>query len=131
VASKKGRKFAELKYLVAIPVPSLDQNGKPLAGARTRKWVQIVEKELTACFGGATPIPSWGTNTIDGRMLYEEGQMLVCAASKDREEFFKYQGRLQRLIVRMGKALNQKYVLVLGFPSDSVLVEMEAGTKIE
>jgi hypothetical protein len=125
VTSKKVRKFTALKYLVAVPVPSLDQNGKPLASVRIEKWVQIVEGELTGCFGGATPMPSWGTNTIDGRVLYEEGQMLVCAACKDREEFLKYQDRLRRLIVRMGKALNQKYVLVLGFPSDSVLIEME------
>jgi hypothetical protein len=43
-------------YLVAIPVPSLDHKGQPLDKKEIDEWTRRVLDELTACFGGATPM---------------------------------------------------------------------------
>ena len=92
---------------------------------QTQKWIRLAEEELTQCFGGATPIPSPGTNIIDGRILYEEGQVLVCSACGSRKEFLKYRDRLARFVERMGNDLNQDSVFLLAFRSDSLLIEIE------
>ena len=113
------------KYLVAIPVPCLDRNGKKLIRGRIEKWVRMAEKELTECFGGATPIPSSGTNIIDGKILYEKGQMLVHSTCDSRREFLKDRNRLRAFVERMGRDLDQKFVFVLACPSDSFLIEIE------
>jgi hypothetical protein len=113
------------KYLVAIPVPCLDRNGRKLIRSRIRKWVRMAEKELTECFGGATAIPSSGTNIIYGKILYESGQMLVHSTCGSRRDFLKKRDRIQAFVERMGRDLDQEFVFVLACPSDSFLVEVE------
>ena len=88
-------------------------------------WVKLAEQELTECFGGATPVPSPGTNILDGRIVYEEGQTLVCSACENRKEFLKKRDRIAAFVERMGSDLNQFAVFVLAFPSDSFLIEIE------
>jgi hypothetical protein len=121
----KAGKLTRKKYLVAIPVPGLDRNGKRLMENTVQKWVKLAEKELTDCFGGATPIPSWGTNVIDGKILYEKGQMLVYSTCDSRRDFIEKRNRIQAFVERMGKDLDQEFVFVLACPSDSFLIEIE------
>jgi len=111
--------------MVAIPVPFLDRHGKELNKRQMQKWVRLAEKELTDCFGGATPIPSAGTNIIEGQIVYEEGQTLVCSACENRKEFLKQRNRIAAFVERMGNELDQHSVFVIAFPSDSFLIEIE------
>lgn len=122
----KDRKLTQKRYMVAIPVPYLDRHGKRLKLRQTQKWIRLAEKELTECFGGATPIPSPGTNVLEGRIVYEKCQVLVYAGCKNRQEFFAKRKRIQAFIEEMGKDLNQEAVFLLACPSDSFLIEFEA-----
>ena len=115
-------------YLVAIPVPSLDRNGEPLEKKEIDEWTRRVLDVLTACFGGATPVPAPGTNVVqgsDGRMvtLFESGQVLVVSACESRAVFLRKRRRIETLAARMADRLRQEAVFVLAFPSDSFLVE--------
>lgn len=103
MAGKRNRKLTLKKYIVAIPVPFLDEHGRKLKRSEMQTWVNRVQKELTECFGGATPIPSPGTNIIDGKILYEEGQILVCSACNNRSEFLEKRDRISAFIERMGE----------------------------
>lgn len=89
------------------------------------KWIKLAEKELTECFGGATPVPSPGTNILDGRIVYEEGQTLVCSACENRKGFLEKRDRITVFVEKMGSDLTQFAVFVLAFPSDSFLIEIE------
>ena len=122
---KKDRKLTPKKYLVAVPVPFLDRHGKKLNRRQMQKWVRLAEKELTECFGGATPIPSPGTNIIEGQIVYEEGQILVCSTCENRKEFLKQRDRIAAFVESMGNDLNQHSVFLLAFRSDSFLIEIE------
>jgi hypothetical protein len=119
------------KYLVAIPVPFLDDRGRKLKRRQMQMWVRLVEQELTECFGGATPIASPGTNIIEGQILYEQGQTLILSACDNRREFLKKRDRIAALVERMGNDLNQHAVFVLAFPSDSFLIEIEKASPSE
>jgi hypothetical protein len=90
-----------------------------------QRWVDLAQEELTDCFGGATPLPSPGTNIIDGKVLYEKGQILVCSACNNRSEFLEKRDRISAFVERMGADLKQDSVFVLAFPSDSFLIEIE------
>jgi len=91
----------------------------------------MAERELTECFGGATPIPSPGTNIIDGKVLYERGQILVLSGCDSRSEFLEKRDRIQAFVERMGRDLHQKLVFVLACPSDSFLTEIETGFRVK
>ena len=82
-------------------------------------------RELTRCFGGATSILAPGDNIVDGKILYERGQILVVSACDSRQAFVANRDRIQLFAERMGKALRQYAVFVLAFPSDSCLIELE------
>jgi hypothetical protein len=122
---KRNRKVALKKYIVAIPVPFLDERGRKLKRRQMQRWVDLAQEELTDCFGGATPLPSPGTNIIDGKVLYEKGQILVCSACNNRSEFLEKRDRISAFVERMGADLKQDSVFVLAFPSDSFLIEIE------
>jgi hypothetical protein len=122
------RKVARKRYLVAIPVPSLDREGEPLNENEIREWTRRVLDELTVCFGGATPIPAPGTNVVQGPSgdmvtLFEGGQVLVLSACDSRGAFIRKRKRIVAFAARMADALRQEAVFVLAFPSDSFLVE--------
>lgn len=122
------RRVTKKSYLVAIPVPSLDRKGEPLDEAEIHEWTRRVLDELTACFGGATPIPAPGTNVVQrptGGMvtLFEGGQVLVLSACESRAAFVRKRRRIEAFAARMADALRQEAVFVLAFPSDSFLVE--------
>jgi hypothetical protein len=131
VGRKKVGNLTLKKYLVAIPVPCLDRNGRKLMRGRVEKWVRMAERELTECFGGATPIPSSGTNIIDGKILYETGQMLVHSTCDSRTEFLKKRNRIRAFVERMGRDLDQEFVFVLACPSDSFLIEIEMRSRLK
>ncbi len=83
---------------------------------------------LTACFGGATPVPAPGTNVVQGSgggraTLLESGQVLVVSACESRAVFLRKSRRIETLAARMADRLRQEAVFVLAFPSDSFLVE--------
>jgi hypothetical protein len=124
---KKRTKFAisEKKYLVAIPVPSLDSKGRAISQSEVDKWSRRTQRELTRCFGGATPLPAPGTNMVGRRVLYEKGQILVLAGCDDREQFLKKRERIEAFAEEMRRALDQHSVFVLALASDSFLIEME------
>ena len=42
-------------YVVAVPIPSLDKNGRGLDPELKKKWEEKVQEELAECFGGAIP----------------------------------------------------------------------------
>jgi hypothetical protein len=131
VGRKKVGNLTLKKYLVAIPVPCLDRNGRKLMRGRVKEWVRMAERELTECFGGATPIPSSGTNVIDGKILYETGQMLVYSTCDSRTDFLKKRNRIQAFVERMGRDLDQESVFVLACPSDSFLIEIEMRSRLK
>jgi hypothetical protein len=122
------RKRTDKSYLVAIPIPSLDRRGRPLSTALVAEWTRRTMDELTACFGGATPVPAPGTNVVCGadgesQLLYESGQTLVLSACGARDEFVLHRDRIEALATAMAEGLDQYAVFVLAFPSDSFLVE--------
>jgi hypothetical protein len=113
-----------LQYVVAVPIPFLDRLGKPLPARKRDRWVRLLLSELTMCFGGAIQIPAPGTNIVEGELLYEQGQTLVLAACRNRSEYLASKSRIKRLVLKMGAELNQSFVFVLAFPSDSFLIEI-------
>jgi hypothetical protein len=118
----------EKPYLIAIPIPSLDRIGNAITKRKREKWIRIAQKELTQYFGGATAVPAPGTNIVEGKILYEQGQILVLAACGDRAEFMAKRRGIEALIQLMGAELKQDSVFLLAFSSDSVLIEMPKGT---
>ena len=115
------------RYLVAVPVPFLDRHGRELRASEAQRWVALAQQELTECFGGATAVPAPGTNIVGGKILYEAGQVLVVSACDSREQFLALRDRIEALVTRMGKDLDQDAVFVLAFDSDSFLIELEEG----
>jgi hypothetical protein len=113
-----------LRYSVAIPVPSLDRHGKKLKAPQIRTWTRKALAALTDLFGGATAIPAVGTNILNGRIVYEEGQVLVRSFCKNRQAFLAKRARVVSFAEEMGQALDQESVIVLASSSDSVLVEL-------
>jgi len=112
-------------YLVAIPVPSLDRRGRAISQRAVERWSRKAQRELTRCFGGATPLPAPATNIVGRKVLYEKGQVLVLSGCDDREQFLRKRERIRIFVEEMGRALDQYSVFVLAFPSDSFLIEME------
>lgn len=124
---ESGRVVVNKPYLVAIPIPSLDNHGHPLDQDEIDKWVAKTLWELTECFGGATPIPAPGTNILDGRIVYEKDQIIVVSGCDSREEFSRHRERIEAFAEAMGEDLRQFAVFVLAFQSDSFLVEIRSG----
>ena len=124
---QQSRRVVDKRYLVAIPVPSLDIKGTPLKKGEIEKWVRRTLEELTACFGGATPVAAPGTNVLDGELLYEKDQVVVMSACDSRKDFLRYRKRIEAFAEEMRRDLRQYAVCVLACPSDSFLVESTAG----
>jgi hypothetical protein len=103
-------------------VPALDREGRPLPADRVREWTERVQQELTRLFGGATVLPAPGASAATGGAA-EQGQALVLCACDDREAFLARRGEVQALAERLRADLDQESALVLGFASDSFLVE--------
>ena len=124
---KKRRKFdtSEKSYLVAIPVPSLDRRGRAISQEKVKEWSLKAQRELTECFGGATPLPAPAMNMVGRKVLYEQAQVLVLSGCDNREQFLRKRERIETFVEEMGRALDQHSVFVLAFPSDSFLIEME------
>ena len=117
--------MTEKRYLVALPVPSLDREGRPLARERVREWTERAQKEMTSLFGGATILAAPGSSAVvDGAT--ERGQALVISVCDDRETFLERRGEVHRLAEDVKTGLDQETALVLGFASDSFLIEDEA-----
>ena len=119
----------ELKYLVEIPIPTVDKRGRKLNDRKRLRWRREIETLLTDCFGGFTPGRAPALNRVqaaDGKWvtLSEKGQIVLRSACADRDAFFQHRDRLVDLLVRMGEALNQADVFILAYPSDSLLIEM-------
>ncbi|MBI4266072.1 MAG: hypothetical protein HY657_16985 [Acidobacteria bacterium] len=121
------RRVVEKRYLVAIPVPSLDINGRPLDKAEIDKWVKKTLNELTECFGGAMPITAPGTNILDRQILYEKDQVVILSACDSRKAFLRHRRRIEAFAEEMRRELRQYAVFVLACPSDSFLVEIASG----
>lgn len=121
------RRVVDKRYLVAIPVPSLDINGTPLDQSEIDTWVRKTLDELTECFGGAMLIAAPGTNILDGRILYEKDQVIVVSACDSRDEFLQKRSRIEAFAEEMRRDLRQYAVFVLACPSDSFLVEITSG----
>jgi len=124
----KGR-VQELKYLIEIPIPYVDKQGRKLEERRRSDWRRKLEALLTECFGGFTPGKAPALNrvqTADGRWLTlsEKGQVVLRSACADREAFLGHRDRLVDFVVRMGEGLNQAEVFILAYPSDSLLIEV-------
>lgn len=117
--------MTEKRYLVALPIASLDREGRALPDDRVREWADRAQKEMTRLFGGATLLAAPGSSTVvDGAT--ERGQALVISVCDDRESFLRRRGDVHRLAEEVKEGLNQETALVLGFASDSFLVEDEA-----
>lgn len=124
----KGR-VHELKYLIEIPIPYVDKQGRKLHERRRSDWRRKLEALLTECFGGFTPGKAPALNrvqTADGRWLTlsEKGQVVLRSACADRKAFLEHRDRLVDFVVRMGEDLNQADVFILAYPSDSLLIEV-------
>lgn len=125
---QKRKKAVLKKYLVALPIPYLDKSGNELNASERQKWTHRAEKELTRCFGATTVIHAPGTNILDGKLLYEKDQTLVLSACDTRQGFIRKRTRIKAFAEVMGRELNQDAVFILGFRSDSCLVEIDAET---
>ena len=115
----------EKRYLIALPVASLDREGRALPKARVEEWTARAQEELTRLFGGATVLPAPGSSAVVGGKT-EPGQALVLSVCDDREAFLARRADVRRLAESMKDGLDQETALVLGFASDSLLVEDEA-----
>jgi hypothetical protein len=110
------------RYIVALPVPTLDRSGARLPDDRVRACLERVQKGLTQAFGGATVLAAPGSSVAsDGAA--EPGQALVLAACDDRDAFLARKREVRRLAEDVKAALDQETALVLGFASDSFLLE--------
>jgi hypothetical protein len=117
--------MTEKRYLVALPVASLDREGRPLPRATVEEWTARAQREMTRLFGGATVLPAPGSSAVtDGRS--EPGQALVLSVCDGRASFLARRDEVRRLAEQVKDALDQETALVLGFASDSFLVEDEA-----
>ena len=87
----------------------------------------MAQKELSDCFGGATPVPSPGLYKLGVKIWYEKEQTLVMSACGDRDEYLAKRDRIQTFADRMAEALNQQSVLVIAFQSDSFMIEYSGG----
>jgi hypothetical protein len=117
--------MTEKRYLVAVPVPSLDRAGRPLPAQRVREWTERAQKEMTRLLGGATVLAAPGSSAVvDGAT--ERGQALVLSVCDDRETFLARRAEIHRLAEEIKEGLDQETALVLGFASDSFLIEDEA-----
>lgn len=119
----------ELEYLIEIPIPSVDKQGRKLDHRRRSQWRRRLEELLTECFGGFTPGKAPALNrvqTADGTWLTlsEKGQVVLRSACADRAAFLLHRDRLVDVVVRMGEDLNQANVFILAYSSDSVLIEL-------
>ncbi len=123
--SRPRRRVHQKPYVVAVPVPSLNRHGYQLNNEDIDRWIKLVEAELTACFGGATSLQAPGTNIVEGKVLYEAGQLLVLSGCDSRAQFIARRERLAAFVEKMGNALDQAAVFVLAFDSDSFLIELE------
>jgi hypothetical protein len=117
--------MAEKRYLVALPMASLDREGRPLPADRVRAMTDRAQKEMTRLFGGATVLPAPGSSAASGGAT-ERGQALVVSVCDDRESFLARRSDVHRLAEAVKEGLDQETALVLGFASDSFLVEDEA-----
>ena len=108
--------------MVGIPIPSQDRAGRPLGKELVEDWTTRAQLLLTECFGGATPIPAPARNKVGERVIFEEGQVLVLSACRNREAFRAKEARIARFAQEMKEALDQYAVIVLAFPSDSFLI---------
>ena len=112
-------------YVVALPIASLDRHGRALDAGRVGEWTRRAVGLLTECFGGATLLPAPGSSAVvDGKA--ERGQAVVLAACDTRERFLESRGRVREFCLELKAALDQETVLVLGFASDSFLIEERA-----
>jgi len=100
----------------------LDSKGRRLSKSAIQTWKREALRELHECFGAATASPAPGTNVVDGRLLYEKGQILVWSLCKKRAEYVRKRERLRAFGERMGSALDQDRVLVVGVASDSFII---------
>ena len=117
--------MAEKRYLVALPVAALDREGRPLPQDRVDEWTRRAQREMTQLFGGATVLPAPGSSAVaEGKT--EAGQALVLSVCDDRDAFLARRRDVHRLAEAIKEALDQETALVLGFASDSFLVEDEA-----
>ena len=116
--------MTEKRYLVALPVASLDRAGRPLPADRVRDWTERAQKEMTRLFGGATVLPAPGSSAASGGAS-ERGQALVLTVCDDRDAFLARRRDVRRLAEALKDGLDQETALVLGFASDSFLVEDE------
>ena len=131
----------QLKYLIEIPIPYVDREGRQLNNTTRAKWRRSLEALLTECFGGFTPGKAPALNRVrrtSGRWLTlsEKGQVVLRSACSDRNEFLRHRNRLVDMVVKMGEALNQADVFILAYASDSLLIEIRksmrtSGTKEE
>lgn len=107
----------KLPFVAAVPIPTLDRNGRRLPKKRRKKAVDKVMKELDALFGGAKVIPSPATyRTKSGRTLVEEKEPLVISMTT-RTLFRKHNRKVEELASHVGDDLDQEAMAVIAFDS--------------
>jgi hypothetical protein len=117
--------MSEKRYLVAVPIASLDRGGHALPERRVRDWTERAQKEMARLFGGATVLPAPGSSAVVAGAS-EQRQALVLSVCDDRDAFLSRRADVRRLAESVKAALDQETALVLGFESDSFLVEDES-----
>jgi hypothetical protein len=117
--------MTEKRYLIALPIASLDRRSVPLSPDRIREWTDRAQMEMTRLFGGATVLPAPGSSAVSGGAT-ERGQALIISVCDSREAFLARRAEVHRLAEVVKEGLDQETALVLGFASDSFLVEDEA-----
>ena len=56
--------MTEKRYLVALPIASLDRGAVPCPPNVCVKWTERVQEEMTRMFGGATVIAAPGSSAV-------------------------------------------------------------------
>ena len=96
--------------------------------ARRTKWERAEHRLLTRLYGGATSLPTLGPYQYDNkRVRYEQGQVLVWAACRNKEAYLAHQAEIEALAEDMAYDLDQESVLIAAHPAYVTLKYAKGG----
>lgn len=116
----------KLPFVVAVPIPTRDRNGRPLPRKARSKAIAKVLKRFDELFGGAKEIASPGTyKARSGKTIVEEREPLVISMTT-RRFYLRQKDEVEKLASQVGDELNQEAMAVVAFDSgEGVLLLMD------
>lgn len=106
-----------LPFVVALPIPTKDRDGRLIQAARRRAATETVLKEFDRLFGGAKVLRSPATyRTLSGITIIEEDEPFVLSMTT-KMTFLKHRRAVGRLATEVGTFVNQEAMAVIAFDS--------------